>query len=121
MSLANRFTQTLAMIPGVSRSDATIVSALMMGADRRAAAAFSFFPSMPAIAGAFACDLYKNRNGPEAGVMNEIAIGFVMSLAFAVLVASWLLNYVSKHGDALFGGWRIIVGGLALTALSLGF
>lgn len=121
MALKIGFIQCLAMIPGVSRSGATIVGALMLGANKRAAAEFSFFLSMPTMAGAFAYDLYKNRDVLDAGALNEIAIGFVMAFISAVLVVRWLLGYVSRHGYALFGWWRIIVGTVALMALSLGY
>jgi undecaprenyl-diphosphatase len=113
--------QCLAMIPGVSRSGATIVGALMLGANKRAAAEFSFFLSMPTMAGAFAYDLYKNRHVLDASALNEIAIGFVIAFISAVLVVRWVLNYVSRNGFALFGWWRIIVGTAALVALSAGF
>ena len=109
--------QCLAMIPGTSRSGATIVGALMMGVDRRAAAEFSFFLSMPTMAGAFAYDLYKNRDVLDWSAMSEIAVGFVLAFISAVLVVNWLLGYVSKNGFALFGWWRIIVGTLALVGL----
>jgi len=108
------------MIPGVSRSGATIVGALMLGANKRAAAEFSFFLSMPTMAGAFAYDLYKNRDVLDVSALNEIAVGFVMAFISAVLVVKWLLGYVSKHGFALFGWWRIIVGTLAIIGLSVG-
>lgn len=121
MALKIGFIQCLAMIPGVSRSGATIVGALMLGASKRAAAEFSFFLSMPTMAGAFAYDLYKNRDVLDASALGEIAIGFVAAFLSAVLVVKWLLGYVSRHGYALFGWWRIIVGGLALVALTLGF
>lgn len=121
MALKIGFIQCLAMIPGVSRSGATIVGALMLGANKRAAAEFSFFLSMPTMAGAFAYDLYKNRDVLDSGALNEIAIGFVMAFISAVLVVRWLLGYVSRHGYALFGWWRIIVGTVALMALSLGY
>lgn len=121
MALKIGFIQCLAMIPGVSRSGATIVGALMLGASKRAAAEFSFFLSMPTMAGAFAYDLYKNRDVLDAGAINEIALGFIAAFISAVLVVRWLLNYVSRHGYALFGWWRIIVGGLAFAALSLGY
>ena len=121
MALTIGFIQTLAMIPGVSRSGATIVGALMLGSSKRAAAEFSFFLSMPTMAGAFAFDLYKNRDVLDASALNEIAIGFVCAFIAAVLVVKWLLDYVSKHGYALFGWWRIIVGSVAFAALSMGF
>lgn len=121
MALKIGFIQCLAMIPGVSRSGATIVGALMLGANKRAAAEFSFFLSMPTMAGAFAYDLYKNRDVLDTSALNEIAIGFVAAFIAAVLVVRWLLGYVSRHGYALFGWWRIIVGGLALVMLSFGY
>lgn len=121
MALKIGFIQCLAMIPGTSRSGSTIVGALMLGASKRAAAEFSFFLSMPTMAGAFAYDLYKNRDVLDANAMGEIAVGFVFAFIAAVLVVKWLLGYVSKHGYALFGWWRIIVGGVALAALMAGY
>lgn len=121
MAIKIGFFQCLAMIPGVSRSGATIVGALMLGASKRAAAEFSFFLSMPTMAGAFAYDLYKNRDVLDVSAMGEIAVGFVMAFISAVLVVKWLLDYVSRHGYALFGWWRIVVGSLALLFLANGF
>ncbi len=121
MALKIGLFQCLAMIPGVSRSGATIVGALWLGASKRAAAEFSFFLSMPTMAGAFAYDLYKNRDVLDASALGEIAVGFVMAFISAVLVVRWVLGYVTKHGYALFGWWRIAVGGVALAALLLGF
>ena len=115
------FIQCLAMIPGTSRSGATIVGALALGASRRAAAEFSFFLSMPTMAGAFAYDLYKNRDVLDANALGEIAVGFVFAFIAAVLVVRWLLGYVSRHGYALFGWWRIVVGGAAMAALLAGY
>lgn len=121
MALKIGFIQCLAMIPGTSRSGSTIVGALLLGASKRAAAEFSFFLSMPTMAGAFAYDLYKNRDVLDAAALSEIAVGFVFAFISAVLVVRWLLDYVSKHGYALFGWWRIIVGGVALALLMSGF
>ena len=115
------FIQCLAMIPGTSRSGATIVGALALGASRRAAAEFSFFLSMPTMAGAFAYDLYKNRDVLDANALGEIAVGFVFAFIAAVLVVRWLLGYVSRHGYALFGWWRIVLGGAAMAALLAGY
>ena len=120
-ALAIGFVQCLALVPGVSRSGATIVGARFLGASTRAAAEFSFFLSMPTMAGAFAYDLYKNRAVLDSSAMTEIVIGFVVAFIVAVLVVRWVLDYVSAHGFALFGWWRIIVGGVALILLSLGF
>lgn len=113
--------QCLAMIPGVSRSGATIVGALAFGADKRSAAEFSFFLSMPTMAAAFTYDLWKNRDVLDWSALGEIAVGFAAALVTAVLVVNWLLGYVSRHGYALFGWWRIIVGATVLAALSLGY
>jgi undecaprenyl-diphosphatase len=112
--------QCLAMIPGVSRSGATIVAAMLLGADRRAAAEFSFWLAMPTMAGAFAYDLYKNHEQMSANNAIIIAIGFAVSFVAAWLVVKVFLDYVSSHGFKLFAWWRVIVGSLGLIALALG-
>lgn len=111
--------QCLAMIPGVSRSGATIVGALLMGSDKRAAAEFSFFLAMPTMAGAFAYDLYKNRDILGAADLVNIGIGFAISFAAGVIVVRYLLNFVGRHGFAPFAWWRILVGGVGLGALAV--
>jgi len=120
-ALAIGFVQCLALVPGVSRSGATIVGARMLGASTRAAAEFSFFLSMPTMAGAFAYDLYKNRAVLDGSALTEIVIGFVVAFITAVLVVRWVLGYLSNHGFVLFGWWRIVVGTVSLALLSLGF
>ncbi|MFT4152024.1 MAG: undecaprenyl-diphosphate phosphatase [Paracoccaceae bacterium] len=120
-ALAIGVIQCLAMIPGVSRSGSTIVGALMLGVDKRAAAEFSFFLSMPTMAAAVAYDLWKNRDVLDASALGDIAVGFILAFIAAVVVVRWLLGYVSRRGYALFGWWRIIVGLVAILALSLGF
>lgn len=120
-ALAIGFIQCLAMIPGVSRSGATIVGALMLGVSKRAAAEFSFFLSMPTMAGAFAYDLFANRAGLDFSAVTDIAVGFAVAFLTAVMVVKWVLTYLSSHGFALFGWWRIIVGSTALMLLLLGF
>jgi undecaprenyl-diphosphatase len=117
LALKIGFLQVLAMIPGVSRSGATIVGALLMGADKRSAAEFSFFLSMPTMAGAFAYDLYKNRGILSFDDFTVIAVGFVCAFVSAVFVVRRLLDFVSRRGYALFGWWRIVVGSVALVAL----
>ena len=119
-ALAIGFIQCLAMVPGVSRSGSTIVGALMLGVSKRAAAEFSFFLSLPTMAGAVGYDLYKNRDVLDFSALSDIAVGFVLAFITAVLVVRWLLNFVSRNGYALFGWWRIIVGTLALGALWAG-
>ncbi len=111
--------QCLAMIPGTSRSGATIVGSLLMGADKRSAAEFSFWLAMPTMAGAFAYDLYKNRDILSAADLPIIAAGFIAAFIVAVFVVRWLLGYVSRKGYALFGWWRIIVGSLGMIALTI--
>ncbi len=109
--------QCLAMIPGTSRSGSTIVGALLLGADKRSAAEFSFFLAMPTMAGAFAYDLYKNRDILSAADLPIIAAGFIVAFFAAVVVVRVLLDYVSKYGYALFGWWRLVVGGAGMAAL----
>ena len=113
--------QCLAMIPGVSRSGATIVSAMLLGANKRAAAEFSFFLAIPTMIGAFAYDFYKNRADMTTDHLGLIAVGFVVSFVTAMIVVKTFLDYVTRHGFALFAWWRVIVGTLGLVALALGF
>jgi undecaprenyl-diphosphatase len=109
--------QVAALIPGVSRSGATIVGALLLGTNKRSAAEFSFFLAMPTMAGAFAYDLYKNWALLQPQDVANIAVGFLAAFVAAVLVVRFLLEFVSSYGFALFGWWRIVVGGIGLGAL----
>jgi undecaprenyl-diphosphatase len=118
MALAIGLFQCLAMVPGVSRSGATIVGSLLLGASKRAAAEFSFFLSMPTMAGAFAYDLYKSRHILDFSDLGLIAVGFVTAFLAALLVVRALLAFVGRHGYALFGWWRIVLGAVALLALT---
>jgi undecaprenyl-diphosphatase len=120
MYLKIGFAQCLAMIPGVSRSGASIVAAMLLGADKRAAAEFSFFLAIPTMVGAFAYDFYKNRADMTSDHIGLIAIGFVVSFVTAIIVVKTFLNYVTRHGFTLFAWWRVIVGTLGLIALALG-
>jgi len=113
--------QCLALIPGVSRSGSTIVGALLMGVDRRSAAEFSFFLSVPTMLAAFALDFWKSRQLIDGSMAGDIAIGFVTAFVVAILVVRWFLGYITRHGFALFGWWRIGVGALALLALAAGY
>ena len=97
------------------------MGALMLGVEKRAAAEFSFLLSLPTMGAAVAYDLFKNRDVLDFGAVWEIAIGFAVAFVTAVIVVRWVLSYISKHGYALFGWWRIIVGSVALAALYLGF
>jgi undecaprenyl-diphosphatase len=109
--------QCLAMVPGVSRSGATIVGAMLMGADKRAAAEFSFFLAMPTMAGAFAYDLFKNYDVLTGNDALLIVLGFVSAFVVGVFVVRYLLDFVSSRGFAPFAYWRIIVGALGLVGL----
>jgi undecaprenyl-diphosphatase len=120
MYLIIGFVQCLAMIPGVSRSGATIVGAMLLGANKRAAAEFSFWLAMPTMAGAFAFDLYKNHGEMSHNNIVLVAVGFVVSFIFAWIVVKTFLDYVSRHGFAVFAWWRVIVGTVGLIALALG-
>jgi undecaprenyl-diphosphatase len=111
--------QTLALVPGVSRSGATIGGALLLGTDKRSAAEFSFFLAMPTMAGAFVYDLWQNRNVLSADDAVVISVGFVASFITAVFVVRTLLDFVSRHGFAPFAWWRIAVGTLGLAGLAL--
>ncbi|HEU5275194.1 MAG TPA: undecaprenyl-diphosphate phosphatase [Xanthobacteraceae bacterium] len=113
--------QCMAMIPGVSRSGATIVSAMLLGADRRAAAEFSFWLAMPTMAGAFALDLLKSRHDLSSNGAVLIAIGFAVSFIFGWIVVKTFLGYVSRHGFMVFAWWRLIVGAAGIAALMLRF
>jgi undecaprenyl-diphosphatase len=115
--LAIGFFQCLAMIPGTSRSGATIVGALLMGTDKRSAAEFSFFLAMPTMAGAFALDLFKNRDVLSAADLPIITVGFVAAFIAGVFVVRHLLDYVSRRGFAPFAWWRLVIGSVGLAAL----
>jgi len=117
MALGIGLFQCLALIPGTSRSGATIVGALLLGADKRSAAEFSFFLAMPTMAGAFAFDLMKNRDALSSADLTVIAVGFVAAFVAALIVVRHVLDYVSRHGFAVFAWWRLIVGALGLAAL----
>jgi len=117
LSLGIGAIQCLAMIPGMSRSGATILGGLMLGVTRRVAAEFSFFLAVPTLTGAAVYDLYKNRASLSADGMELIVIGFVVSFIVALLVIRWFVGFVSRHGFAPFAWYRIVVGGILLLAL----
>jgi undecaprenyl-diphosphatase len=121
MYLGIGFVQCLSMIPGVSRSGASIVAAMLFGADKRAATEFSFWLAMPTMVGAFVFEAYKSKAELTGGSNTVlIAIGFAVSFICGWFVVKTLLGYVSRHGFALFAWWRIVVGALGLIALALG-
>jgi undecaprenyl-diphosphatase len=109
--------QCISMIPGVSRAGATIVGAMLFGADRRSAAEFSFWLAMPTMVGAFAFEAYKSRGELMNGDITAIAVGFVFSFIFGWIVVKTFLRYVQRHTFALFAWWRIIVGTVGIYAI----
>lgn len=109
--------QCLAMVPGTSRSGATIAGALLMGTDKRSAAEFSFFLAMPTMLGAFTLDLYKNRNALDMDDVTLIVVGFLAAFVSGLFVVRSLLDFVSRRGFALFAIWRIVVGTAGLIGL----
>jgi len=117
VALGIGFCQCLAMVPGVSRSGASIMGALLLGVERRTATEFSFFLAIPTMLGATVYDLYKNRHAltPEGGAL--IALGFVAAFLAALLVVRWLVGYVGRHGFGGFAYYRIALGVVALVGL----
>ncbi|QNQ09634.1 undecaprenyl-diphosphate phosphatase [Sphingomonas alpina] len=109
--------QCLSMIPGVSRSGATIMGALTLGVDRETAAEYSFFLAIPTMLGATTLALYKGRFELGNAHLTAIAIGFVVSFLVALAVIRWFVSFVGKHGFAPFAWYRIIAGSIALIAL----
>jgi undecaprenyl-diphosphatase len=111
--------QCISMIPGVSRSGATIVGAMLLGADRRSAAEFSFYLAMPTMVGAFVYEVYKSRTEFSGGNGLIIAVGFITSFIAGWIVVKTFLDYVSRHGFGVFAWWRIIIGALGLIGLAV--
>lgn len=111
--------QCLAMIPGTSRSGATIIGALLMGVERRAAAEFSFFLAIPTMVGAFAYDLYKNWSifTPDSAAL--IAIGSVGAFVAALVVVRWALDFIQRNGFTPFAWYRIALGVVILGVLAI--
>jgi undecaprenyl-diphosphatase len=115
--------QCLAMIPGVSRSGATILGGLSLGVERRTAAEFSFFLAIPTMLGATVLELVKHHDTLLAGAsgvgMGTVAIGFVVSFVVAIVVVKGFIHYISRHGFAPFAWYRIVVGAAALVWLTM--
>jgi undecaprenyl-diphosphatase len=113
--------QCLAMIPGVSRSGATILGGLSLGVERRTAAEFSFFLAIPTMLGATTLELVKHRDTLMAGAsgvgFGTVAVGFVVSFVVAIVVVKAFVAYISRHGFAPFAWYRIVAGTAALAWL----
>lgn len=111
--------QMLALIPGVSRSGATIVGALLLGTDKRSATEFTFFMALPIMVGAFGFKLLKSGAALNANDGLSIAIGFAAAFVSAAIVVKFLLDFVSRYGFLPFAIWRILVGSAGLVGLML--
>jgi undecaprenyl-diphosphatase len=113
------FGQALAMIPGTSRSGATIITALLVGADRRTAAEFSFVLAIPTMLAATAYSLWKARDGLDLSGIGQIAVGFAAAFVVALVVVRWLMGVISRIGFTPFGWYRIALGSAMLVFLLL--
>lgn len=102
--------QSLSMIPGVSRSGATIMGGLLVGMNRKDAAEFSFLLALPTMLAATAYDIYKNYSIFNLGDWQNILVGFITSFIFAVIGIKALLKFISSHTFVPFGIYRIAVG-----------
>jgi undecaprenyl-diphosphatase len=111
------------MIPGVSRSGATIMGALSLGVERRTAAEFSFFLAIPTMLGATTLEFVKHRHDIVAGAHGvgfaAVAVGFVVSFLVAIVVVRAFVHYISRHGFAPFAWYRIVAGIVALAWLTM--
>jgi undecaprenyl-diphosphatase len=113
------FGQALAMIPGTSRSGATIIAALLIGVERRAAAEFSFVLAIPTMLAATAYSLFKARNELDFSGLSLIAVGFAAAFVVALVVVRWVLAVIGRIGFAPFGWYRIALGVVTLIVLAL--
>lgn len=119
-AVAVGFMQCIAMIPGVSRSGATIYGGLLLGLDRRAAAEFSFFLAMPTMVAAFIYDFIKVKDQIASERIAEIAVGFVFAFLAAALVVKPFLDFVTRIGFGPFAWYRIGLGALLLGGVHMG-
>jgi undecaprenyl-diphosphatase len=113
--------QATAIVPGVSRSGATIIGGLALGLDRAVATEFSFFLAMPTLTAAFANSLWKARHDLTTARTSEIAVGLVMAFVSSALVIGPFLNYVRRSGFAPFAWYRIVAGLVLLAAIAAGW
>ena len=113
--------QCTALVPGVSRSGATIIGAMLLGFNRKAATEFSFFLAIPMLFGAATYDIYKNRDLLSAADIPLFAVGLVMSYLSAWVCVKWLLRFVGNHTFVPFAWYRIAFGGLILITAYTGW
>lgn len=112
--------QCLALVPGVSRSGATIVGARLMGVEKTAAAEFSFFVAIPIMVGATAYSLFKARDSLNADGLSTIAVGFVVAFISALLIIKAFIGFVSRRGLLPFAYYRIALGLIIFALLAMG-
>ena len=113
--------QALALIPGTSRSGATIIGGLFLGLSRQAATEFSFFLAIPTLIVATGYQLYKERSLLSLDDIGMWAVGFVSAFLSAFLCVRWLLRFVAHHDFVIFAGYRILFGLLVLGSWQLGW
>jgi len=113
--------QCLAMIPGTSRSGATIIGGMLLGLSRQAATDFSFFLAIPTLIGAGVYSLYKERALLSAADIPLFATGLVFSFLSAWLCVRWLLRYISTHSFVPFAYYRIVFGIIVLATAWTGW
>ncbi len=113
--------QCTALVPGVSRSGATIIGAMLLGFNRKAATEFSFFLAIPMLFGAAAYDLYKNRDLLSMADVPLFAVGLLFSWLSAWVCVRWLLRFVAHHTFVAFAWYRIAFGALILLTATLGW
>jgi undecaprenyl-diphosphatase len=113
------FVQCLSMIPGISRSGATIMGGLSLGVDRKTAAEYSFFLAIPVMVAASAKELWEARHMATTNDWTAIGIGFVVSFFVALVVIRAFIKIVTRHGFAPFAWYRIVVGTVAIIWLIL--
>lgn len=106
--------QCLALIPGTSRSGATIIGALVLGFSRKAATEFSFYLGIPTLMGAGAYSVWKQRDLLRWEDLPMFAVGTVVSFVAALVCIRWLIRYVSTHDFVPFAWYRIVFGGIVL-------
>ena len=113
------FFQMLALIPGTSRSGATIVGALIIGVSREIAAEFTFFLAIPAMFGASLIKLIKfgfHFTGAEFGLL---MLGCVVSFGLSIVAIRFLMGYIKKHDFKIFGWYRIVLGGIIVISAAV--
>ncbi len=113
--------QCMALVPGTSRSGATIIGAMIFGFSRKAATEFSFYLGIPTLMGAGAYSVWKQRELLHLADLPMFIVGLVFAFASALLCIRWLIRYVSSHDFSAFAWYRIVFGGLVLLTASTGW